>query len=63
MTPASDASAAANVAGSQAPAPAAEPSAAERAKALVDGYSHALATNSPRTETELAEMKALLGVD
>lgn len=34
----------------------------DRARALVDGYQHALATNSPRTVAELAELKALLDV-
>lgn len=44
-------------------APADQPSVRERARALVDGYQHALATNSPRTVAELAELKALLDID
>lgn len=35
----------------------------DRARELVDGYAHALATNSPRTQAELAELKALLDVE
>lgn len=29
-------------------------------KRLIDGYTHGLASNSPRTSAELAEIKALL---
>jgi hypothetical protein len=36
------------------------PTMAERAHALIEGYTHALETNSPRTKAELAEMRALL---
>lgn len=67
MTPADADSAAANAASGNAVSglgatAQSEPSAAERAKSLVDGYTHALATNSPRTVGELAEIKALLGI-
>lgn len=32
-----------------------------RAERLIEGYAHALHHNSPRTDAELAEIKALLG--
>lgn len=38
----------------------APPSITERARALVESYSHALTTNSPRTVAELEELQALL---
>jgi hypothetical protein len=38
-----------------------EPTLKDRAAALIEGYAHALATNSPRTVAELEELKALLG--
>lgn len=41
-------------------APAGDPSITERARALVESYSHALTTNSPRTVAELDELQALL---
>ena len=45
-----------------APAEAA-PTLQERARSLVDGYAHALATNSPRTQAELSQMKALFDLE
>jgi hypothetical protein len=38
-----------------------DPSLKDRAQALIAAYEHALSTNSPRTQAELAEMKELLG--
>lgn len=32
----------------------------ERVQVLIEGYAHALQTNSPRTAAELAEMRELL---
>lgn len=42
---------------------AAEPSREDRVKALIDGYTHGMASNAPRTTAELAEIKSLLGVE